>query len=119
MMRKRGREALLCAKLYCKAFALTPRKEITMIALNPACAKPESSQATIEELAERCLRNSPYQALRGVTCNYLGGVLFLRGWLPTYYLKLLAQEAVIGLAGVQGIDNQIQVVTPSRRSRHC
>lgn len=45
----------------------------------------------------------------------LDGVLFLRGRLPTYHLKQLAQEAVVGLAGVRCINNQIQVETPIRR----
>jgi osmotically-inducible protein OsmY len=84
-----------------------------MFALNPACA----AQVSIIELAERRLRSNPYLALKGVSCDYLDGVLFLRGCLPTYYLKQLAQEIVCGLEGVDRIDNQIQVLTPTFRSR--
>jgi len=86
-----------------------------MFALNPACAEPESLQASINDLAERCLRSNPYLALKRVSCDYLDGVLFLRGCLPTYYLKQLAQEVVGGLKGVERIDNQIQVLTLSFR----
>jgi hypothetical protein len=44
-------------------------------------------------------------------------VLVLRGRLPTYYLKQVAQEAVAHLEGVQGVENQIQVVPPANPSR--
>ena len=37
-------------------------------------------------------------------------MLVLRGCLPTYYLKQIAQEAVAPLEGVERIDNRIQVV---------
>jgi osmotically-inducible protein OsmY len=45
----------------------------------------------------------------------LDGVLVLRGCLPTYYLKQVAQEVVVSVQGVERIDNQIQVVTPAAR----
>jgi osmotically-inducible protein OsmY len=64
------------------------------------------------DLAERCLRSNPYQALKNVSCDYRDGVLLLRGCLPSYYLKQVAQEAVASLEGVHRIDNQIQVVSP-------
>jgi osmotically-inducible protein OsmY len=88
-----------------------------MFALNPACAEPETSQASIRELAERRLSSNPYLALKWVSCDLFDGVLFLRGCLPTYYLKQLAQEVVGGLEGVERIDNQIQVLAPTFRSR--
>jgi osmotically-inducible protein OsmY len=52
-------------------------------------------------------------SLKNVSCAWLDGVLVLRGCLPSYYLKQLAQEAVASLDGVARIDNQIQVVTPA------
>jgi osmotically-inducible protein OsmY len=68
-------------------------------------------------LAEGSLRRNPYLALKGVTCDLHDGVLVLRGRLPSYHLKQVAQEAVASLAGVERIDNQIQVVTSSSPSR--
>jgi osmotically-inducible protein OsmY len=75
------------------------------------------SQARPEELAERRLRSSSYPALRNISCEYLNGVLVLRGCVETYYLKQVAQEVVAHLEGVGRIDNQLQVVTPTSRSR--
>lgn len=75
------------------------------------------SQAELIELAERCLRTNSYHALRNIACNYLNGVLILRGSVETYYLKQVAQAAVSRLEGVERLDNQIRVVTPVSRSR--
>jgi osmotically-inducible protein OsmY len=63
-------------------------------------------------VAERCLRSTPYRALLHVSCACRDGVLLLRGCLPSYYLKQVAQEVVAHLEGVAAVDNQIQVVTP-------
>jgi len=91
--------------------------EIIMFVLNPALTEPETSHTSINQLAERRLRSNPNLALRGISCDYLDGVLFLRGCLPTYYLKQLAQQVVVGLEGVERIDNQVEVVTPALLSR--
>ena len=71
----------------------------------------------LRELAEGCLRRNPYLALRNVSCDCRGGVVVLRGRLPTYYLKQVAQEAVAHLEGVQGVENQIEVVPRTNLSR--
>ena len=85
-----------------------------MLALNPPDAGG-ATQATVQELAERCLRSNPYLALKNLSCDQRGGVLVLHGSLPTYYLKQVAQEVVAQLEGIEGIDNQIEVVTPAFR----
>jgi hypothetical protein len=90
-----------------------------MPALNVASAEPETSaripQPGLKELAEGRLRRNPYLALKSVSCDCRGGVLVLRGCLPSYYLKQIAQEVVARLEGVAAIDNQIQVVRPASR----
>jgi osmotically-inducible protein OsmY len=92
-----------------------------MPALNPASTEPATPTRTpqpgLKELAERSLRRNPYLALKNVSCDSRDGVLVLRGYLPTYYLKQVAQEAVAHLEGMEAIDNQIQVVTPALPSR--
>ena len=55
------------------------------------------------------LRESPYLSLKAVSCEFRDGVLTLRGSLPTYYFKQMAQTAVAGLEGVVSVDNQIEV----------
>ncbi len=93
-----------------------------MLVLNPAytweaAVRADQRQARVTELAERRLRSHPYLALYSVSCDYLDGVLVLRGCLPTYYHKQVAQEVVAPLEAVEHIDNQIEGVTPACRSR--
>jgi osmotically-inducible protein OsmY len=60
--------------------------------------------------AEVRLRDNGYRVLKKISCEYREGVLTLRGRLPSYYLKQVAQETVARVAGVQRIDNQIEVL---------
>jgi hypothetical protein len=82
--------------------------------LNVASAEPETParipRPGLQELAEGCLRRNPYLALKNVSCDCPDGVLVLRGCVPTYHLKQVAQEAVAHLEGVRAVDNQIVVV---------
>ena len=57
----------------------------------------------VRSLAERRLRDNAYAALRNVSCEYAEGVLTLRGRLPTYFLRQMAQAAVAGLDGVRAV----------------
>jgi osmotically-inducible protein OsmY len=78
----------------------------------PAAGPTNQAAARVAELAEGLLRHRPYRALHEVCCAYREGVLTLRGYLPSYYLKQVAQAAVAGIEGVQRIDNQIEVAAP-------
>ena len=64
----------------------------------------------VTEAARCLLQKSPYGIVRGVSCEYDGGVLVLKGRLPSYYHKQVAQEAVVDLHGVQQVHNEIEVV---------
>ncbi|NQT14202.1 MAG: BON domain-containing protein, partial [Planctomycetes bacterium] len=50
-----------------------------------------------------------YCPLRSVSCECRQGVLFLRGLLPTFYLKQLAQEAVGRVEGISQVVNETVV----------
>jgi osmotically-inducible protein OsmY len=86
-----------------------------VLTLHPL-SQTHNPEARISELAERCLRRSAYLDLKAISCVYREGVLVLRGRLPTYFLKQMAQEVVAHLAGVEDIENRIEVVTPASRS---
>jgi hypothetical protein len=68
------------------------------------------------EQAESLLHNSPYLALRMVLCESRKGVLVLRGCLPTYYLKQLAQATVVRGLNVPTVINEIEVTGSGRHS---
>ncbi len=63
----------------------------------------------IVKMARDRLQRSDYRGLGTISCHFEQGVLFLRGQLPCYYHKQLAQEAVRGLIGVSRIVNEIEV----------
>ena len=64
--------------------------------VHPTGTEPDTQrhdpQASPQAVAERGLHSSRYAALKHVSCDYQGGVLVLRGCLPTYYLKQIAQH---------------------------
>ncbi|SIO61318.1 BON domain-containing protein [Singulisphaera sp. GP187] len=68
--------------------------------------------------AERRLCESGYLALRDVSVSSEShaGTLWLRGRLPTYYLKQVAQSIVSEIEGVNQVVNHIDVVAPAGRS---
>jgi hypothetical protein len=63
----------------------------------------------ISQIARGVLRQSAYMELRELSCDFNGGVLTLRGRVPTYYLKQLAQEAVADVPGVITVQNGVEV----------
>jgi osmotically-inducible protein OsmY len=66
----------------------------------------------MEQRAASRLRKSPYPEVRRVACEFHEGLLFLRGRVPSYYLKQIAQTVVLGMDGVDEIHNQLEVITP-------
>ena len=71
----------------------------------PLCEKDAvKAQATAR------LQRSPYAELHRVVCEFYEGILRLRGCVPSYYMKQVAQTAVLGLDGVDEIHNQLEVV---------
>ena len=72
----------------------------------------ESTTSTNEtaDLAKEWIRRQPNLTFQRIWCEYDGGRLFLRGQVPTFYHKQLAQEAIAGMAGVAEVVNEIEVV---------
>ena len=66
----------------------------------------------VAQAARNRLRRSSYGAIRRLSCDCRRGILFLRGHLPTFYQKQLAQEAVAKLEGVLHVINETVVDTP-------
>ena len=59
--------------------------------------------------ATDCLHENPELAGESVSCEYQQGILVLRGQVPTYYQKRIAQEIARRLAGVGQVVNEIAV----------
>jgi len=66
----------------------------------------------VAELAQAKLQRSSYFELRDVCCDFSGGILTLRGRVPSYHLKQLAQANVAEVPGVLKVDNRVEVAAP-------
>jgi len=58
-----------------------------------------SEAKKIAESAKRRILHQPHLTKQRLWCEYHEGQLFLRGQVPSFYFKQLAQEAVIGSVG--------------------
>jgi osmotically-inducible protein OsmY len=70
----------------------------------------ELPDAKIAETAKHLIFDRPHLTTQRLWCEFDRGRLFLRGQVPSFYLKQLAQEAVAGLEGVDQVVNEIEVV---------
>jgi osmotically-inducible protein OsmY len=66
----------------------------------------------IAEIAQATLRRSSYFELHDIACDFSGGILTLRGRVPSYHLKQVAQTAVADVPGVVEVHNRVEVQTP-------
>lgn len=62
-------------------------------------------------VAKDRLQRSPYATLQRLVCHCDGDRLVLRGRLPSFYHKQLAQEAVGNIDGVVQVVNETEVVS--------
>lgn len=58
---------------------------------------------------EARLQASPYSSIRTIVCLCDEGILVLRGRVPTFFHKQVAQIVVADIEGVKQIVNQIEV----------
>jgi len=71
----------------------------------------EIHETDLSAAAEELIRTSSYPALWEVTCRMRQGKLVLRGRVPSYHLKQVAQTLVRNQD--TQVDNQICVVEPT------
>ena len=66
---------------------------------------------SVERAARLRLARTGYQTLRSVECSFRDGRIVLRGEVPSYYHKQVAQESMRNAPNVTQIVNQIEVVS--------
>lgn len=76
---------------------------------HPVRSGPQQPQSLVQTAKDR-LRQVPYSAVQRLECQYDRGSLALRGQVPSYYQKQLAQEALADLRHLVQIVNEAQVV---------
>ena len=83
-----------------------------MISYSPTDCSGSLPTYELARAAEARLRTTPYLAIQRIACECdHRGVLFLRGRLPNFYQKQIAQEAVARLPGVSQVINETEVVS--------
>jgi hypothetical protein len=80
-------------------------------------ALSEWRESSVAEQAEQLLYARDSRFSRCVTCSSCDGTLVLRGRVPTYYLKQLAQTIVVEIDDAEQIDNRIEVFDQPHRQR--
>jgi osmotically-inducible protein OsmY len=74
-------------------------------------AKDGADQQT-KACLERSLRQAPYEEIRPITCAFHEGVAILRGRVPSYFHKQLAQTIAMHAPGVVRVVNHVEVARP-------
>ena len=70
---------------------------------------PGSGERSLADVEQR-LRGLGYAALRHVKIEMVDGAVVLKGVVPSYYMKQLAQESVRHVLGDLWLKNHIRVV---------
>ena len=73
-------------------------------------AASKIAHASVTELAQARLLGTGHAELGQLICEHDSGILRLRGQLPNYYMKQLAQELLRDLEGVDQIVNAVEVI---------
>jgi hypothetical protein len=66
---------------------------------------------SVERVARQRLAKTGYHTLRSVECSFRDGRMILRGEVPSYYHKQLAQESIRNAPHVTQIVNDIEVLS--------
>ncbi len=75
--------------------------------------KPLSNEKQADQilaLAKDRILHQSHLSVQRIWCEYKGMRLYLRGQVPSFYLKQLAQAAVSNLDGVSQVVNEIEVI---------
>ena len=76
------------------------------------CSTADVSGTQLADELQHALAASGYSPLRHVGVDHNNGRVVLRGRVPTYFLKQLAQSIAASFPGVQVVDNNIEVACP-------
>jgi osmotically-inducible protein OsmY len=80
----------------------------TVIARLPQGGLPLGDRSIRDDVT-RALRDTGYAPLRGIQCDVSDGVVELTGVVPSFYVKQLAQTAVLRLDQIRGVNNRLRV----------
>ncbi len=68
----------------------------------------------LKELVHNRLAGSPFITSRSLAVDVETNSVTLRGYVPSYYQKQLAQESIRDIEGIEKIQNKLEVVISPR-----
>jgi osmotically-inducible protein OsmY len=71
----------------------------------------------VEDKLDARLAGSWYSAIRQLDWQFHEGEVLLRGTLPSYYLKQVAQALILSIPGVKTVLNSVEVLPRDQRDR--
>ncbi|MCA9184258.1 MAG: BON domain-containing protein [Planctomycetales bacterium] len=71
--------------------------------------RTDSADETVSHRLRTRFHECPYTALRALDCTVTDGVAKLRGKVPSFYMKQIAQVLAGRVDGIVGVENQIEV----------
>lgn len=74
-----------------------------------ALSRVRPQDRSIRENVNRALLETGYAPLRCIQCDVSNGVVELTGSVPSFYVKQLAQAAVLRLDRIRGVKNRLHV----------
>ncbi len=85
-----------------------------MIAINTSLDAPglddsASRPTTLGDQVATQLRENPFPTLKRIRCEVQEDIVVLRGRLPSYFLKQMAQTLCGQVLGVRSVRNEIEV----------
>lgn len=86
-----------------------------MIRAHSAGSPQFDRNQSIARAAKRALEQSAYRSLQGIDCEYSEGQLILRGTVPSYYMKQVAQSLLKPISSIQRVDNRLLVASEPPR----
>lgn len=80
--------------------------------LDASATSASLASAELLRRIDQALRATAYLPIRGLEFTVAEGLVILRGRLPSYYLKQMAQEVVRSVPGVNEVYVDLEVVSP-------
>jgi osmotically-inducible protein OsmY len=77
--------------------------------------QPAPCQASnVARLAQQCLQDCSYPELRTIDCDFVDGVLTLRGRVSSFHMKQVAQVIAARVVDVECLVNHLEVLDAPR-----
>ena len=90
----------------------SPEEPASYTEVDTAARSASSADERVAEKIDQALRATGYRSLRNLAFLVAEGLVILRGRLPSYYMKQVAQATVRAVPGVGDVHDELEIVSP-------